>query len=182
MATGRAKVPRSLALALTPAQVQRALLGRHEWTPEARDTLEYLHRRAREETASSVEGAHPVAGADRGSWRQLELRIFGDPRRHIEADSGDGPGFGASLMNGVGVCLFELAGVVATDRMRDAVWSSCNWTNVLDACPAAFCFEVGESDEVPGMSDAYFWVAVDDGYELARQLRAFFVECVLKSA
>jgi hypothetical protein len=82
-----------------------------------------------------------------------------------------GQGLSASLINGTAVGVFALAGIEETDELSDRLWGTHNWRSVLDSCPAAEVMEVGEHDDVPGMSDVYFWVRISDPDECARQLR-----------
>lgn len=82
-----------------------------------------------------------------------------------------GDGFSASLMNGPSVDLFEIAGYEWTPELNDAVWGDYNWKSLLEECGSIEIIEVEEHDEIPGMSDAYYWVAVDDEEKFKEELR-----------
>ncbi len=146
-------------------ELWKTLEGVVTWTDEKRNALAHLHSAAR----SEARGAGPRARS--GPWRDLERRLFGDPGRLTSNDEENGQGFSASLMNGTAVGIFELAGIEDTDELSDRLWGNHNWQSVLDSCPAAEVIQLGEHDDVPGMSDVYFWVRISDPDEFARQLR-----------
>lgn len=146
-------------------ELGKTLEGVVTWTDEKRNALAHLHSAAR----SEARGAGPRVRS--GPWRDLERRLFGDPGRLMSINEENGQGLSASLINGTAVGVFALAGIEETDELSDRLWGTHNWRSVLDSCPAAEVMEVGEHDDVPGMSDVYFWVRISEPDECARQLR-----------
>ena len=82
-----------------------------------------------------------------------------------------GDGFSASLMNGPSVDLFEIAGYEWTPELNDAVWGDYNWKSLLEECSSIELIEIEEHDEIPGMSDTYYWIAIDDEEKFKKELR-----------
>ena len=91
-----------------------------------------------------------------------------------------GDGFSASLMNGPSVDLLEIAGYEWTPELNDAVWGEYNWKSLLEECSSIEIIEVEEHDEIPGMSDKYFWVAVDDEEKFKEELRGMISSIIKK--
>jgi len=89
----------------------------------------------------------------------------------LESNKEYGDGFSATLMDGPSVDLFEIAGFEWTSELNDAVWGNYNWKSLLEECDSVEIIETGEQDEIPGMSDVFFWVAVDDPKRFEKQLR-----------
>lgn len=81
-------------------------------------------------------------------------------------------GFSATLMDGPHVDLFEIAGLEWTSELNDAVWGKHNWKSLLEKCEAVEITETGRQDDAPGMSDVFFWVAINDPKKFKRELRA----------
>lgn len=109
-------------------------------------------------------------------WKALERRLFGNPKRLLDKSVENGLGLDASLMDGLGVDIFKLAGLYCSDELHDALWADRSWQDIIEECPSADCLEIGEQDDRPGMSDVFYWVAIDDADQFARELRAFIVE------
>jgi len=89
----------------------------------------------------------------------------------LESNEEYGDGFSASLMDGPSVDLFEIAGFEWTSELNDAVWGNYNWKSLLEECGSVEIIETGEHDQVPGMSDVFFWVAIDDPKIFKKELR-----------
>jgi len=89
----------------------------------------------------------------------------------LEPNEEYGDGFSASLMDGPSVDLFEIAGFEWTSELNDAVWSNYNWKSLLEECGSVEIIETDRHDQVPGMSDVFFWVAIDDPKIFKKQLR-----------
>jgi hypothetical protein len=83
-----------------------------------------------------------------------------------------GAGFSATLMDGPHVDLFEIAELEWTSELNDAVWGKHNWQSLLEECEEVEVTETGTQDDAPGMSDVFFWVAINDPKKFKRQLRA----------
>jgi hypothetical protein len=73
-----------------------------------------------------------------------------------------GPGFAASLIDGLSVDVFDLADLECTDELHDALWGERNWRSLIEECESVTLIEIEEHEGGPGMSDTYYWVAVDD--------------------
>jgi len=89
----------------------------------------------------------------------------------LESNEDYGKGFSASLMDGPSVDLFEIAGFEWTSELNDAVWGKYNWKSLLEECGSVDVIETGQHDQVPGMSDVFFWVAIDDPKNFKKELR-----------
>jgi hypothetical protein len=96
----------------------------------------------------------------------------------LESNEEYGDGFSASLMDGPSVDLFEIAGFEWTSELNDAVWCNYNWKSLLEECESVEIIETGEHDQVPGMSDVFFWVAVYDPKSFMKELRMVILETV----
>lgn len=156
-------------------EVRVALQHLDPFSEDHRDALEHLHERCRY-TADEAQTETEASGVH-SQWREVERELFGSPGRFLKVDTEHGIGFGASLMDDLDVCPFKLAGIEWTPELDQAVWNRHNWRDLIDNCPSAEYFELETVDEVPGMSDRYFWIAVRDAEEFARQLREFIVGC-----
>lgn len=158
---------RGASAASEPAltEVEQQLHAVTEWSAEACKALKRLHTEARAEVLRGMREAKD------SRWQQLEHRLFGDPERLVSNDEEHGQGFAASLIDGMAVDVFKFAGVEWTEELHERLWSNHNWQSLLDSCPAAEYLEVDEQDDVPDMSDGYFWVRINDPSEFARQLR-----------
>ncbi|MCX7366291.1 MAG: hypothetical protein NTV97_31365 [Alphaproteobacteria bacterium] len=150
--------------------IEERLRDVERWTRGPKAALQLLHRTARAEQLQ-----RQASLGTPGPYELLEVSLFGDPNQLMSNDDEQGRGFSASLMDGPLVDIFSLAGIDPSDELHDAVWGDHNWQSILDQCDEAFCVEVGEQDEQPGMSDIFYWVCVTNPAELARQLREFIV-------
>ena len=112
---------------------------------------------------------------NRKSWLKLEAELFGDPKRFMRRKRNHGLGFSASLMDGPEVNYFDIAGLPCNDTLHDAVWGESNWQSLLDSCDEALLYETGTIDEIPGRSDVYYWISVDNPRRFARQLRELII-------
>lgn len=83
-----------------------------------------------------------------------------------------GDGFSATLMDGPSVDLFDIAELEWTSELNDAVWGNHNWKSLLEECEAVEIIETGTQDDAPGMSDVFFWVAINDPEKFKIELRA----------
>jgi|GEM_PF-1775199 len=119
----------------------------------------------------------------RSGWLALENRLFGNPARFFQKVRGGGFRFGASLMDGPDVDVFEVAGLRSTDELHDGVWGETNWNTLLGNCPAVDVDEQYSLDEIPGQSDTYYWCEVTDPRQFARELRiALLTQAVATAA
>lgn len=100
------------------------------------------------------------------------------PARFEEPDDELGDGFSASLMDGPSIDLFKVAGLEETDQLHDAVWGKFNWQSLLGECGSANIIETVEIDEVPGMSDVFYWVEVDDSEMFRSELRTAMLSAI----
>ena len=89
----------------------------------------------------------------------------------LEHNEKYGDGFAASLMDGPIVDLFEIAGFEWTSELNDAVWGKYNWKSLIEECGSVNLIVTSEHDHVPGMSDVFFWVAIDDAKKFKKELR-----------
>jgi len=89
----------------------------------------------------------------------------------LEHNEKYGDGFAASLMDGPIVDLFEISGFEWTSELNDAVWGKYNWKSLIEECGSVNLIVTGEHDQVPGMSDVFFWVAIDDAKKFKKELR-----------
>jgi len=147
------------------------------WTWEPILLLEHLHARAAAESPDRRSGLEVDATV--GPWRTLERKLFRDPHKLLEENDGYGRGSGASLIEGPNADLFEIAGLPRTDELSDHLWDEYNWQSLLNECPSVTCIEDSEIDEMPGMSDAYFWVAVDFPKQFGRELQEVIMRAAL---
>ncbi|MCA8976287.1 MAG: hypothetical protein KDC98_16330 [Planctomycetes bacterium] len=151
---------------LSPDQVQQVLEGIESWNhPDILSLLRLLHQKC-----------GTAGGRSASAWRWVEERLFGDPTRIVDG------AFDASLMDGPSVDLLEVAGLPYSDELSDAVWANHNWQSLLDECRGVLCEEVGEQDDIPGMSDAFYSVGIDDSHDFARDLRECMVKCAIAAA
>ena len=88
----------------------------------------------------------------------------------LEPNEEYGEGFPASLMDGPSVDLFAIAGFEWTSELNDAVWGNYNWKSLLEECGSVEVIETGRHDQAPGMSDVFFWVAIDDPKNFKKEL------------
>ena len=149
---------------LNLAEVELLLMGVTDW--------------AQEDILAVIERLGQMAGGKRSgkTWLALERKLFGDPNLLLGDSDENGRGINARLMDGLGVDIFKFSGIDYSDELHDAIWSQCNWQDVIEACPSADCLEVSEQHDVPGMSDVSYWIAIDDADRFARELRAFIVK------
>jgi len=82
-----------------------------------------------------------------------------------------GPGFAASLIDGLSVDIFDLAELECTDELHDALWGERNWRSVIEEFESVTLIEIEEYEGGPGMSDTFYWVAVDDLDKFREELR-----------
>lgn len=90
----------------------------------------------------------------------------------LEPNDEYGAGFFASLMDGPSVNLFEVAGLEYSDELHDRVWGRYNWQSLIGECGSATVIETGGQDDMPGMSDTFYWVSVDDEELFRCELRS----------
>ncbi len=88
-----------------------------------------------------------------------------------------GQGFSASLVDGPSIDLFNAAGLEWTEQLDDAVWGERNWLTLLEECSSITIIEIEEYEGGPGMSDTYYWVAVDDPELFCRELKEIMLSC-----
>lgn len=79
-------------------------------------------------------------------------------------------------MDGPNIDLFKFAGLADREDVEEATWRFTNWQDLLEECGSATLVEVGEIDEVPGQSDVYYEVQVDDETAFAAELRAAMLD------
>lgn len=96
----------------------------------------------------------------------------------LEYNDQYGDGFSASLMDGPSIDLFQVAGLECTDELWAAVWDTFNWQSLLTECGSATIIEIGDQDEMPGMSDIFYWVAVDNPEEFRCELREVMLSSI----
>ena len=96
----------------------------------------------------------------------------------LESNKEYGDGFSATLMDGPSVDLFEIAGFEWTSELNDAVWGNYNWKSLLEECRSVEIIETDRHDHVPGMSDVFFWVAVDDPKNFQKELRTVITAAI----
>ena len=99
----------------------------------------------------------------------------------LESNEEYGDGFSASLMDGPSVDLFEIAGFEWTSELNDADWGNYNWNRLHEECRSVEIIETDRHDHVPGMSDVFFWVAVDDPKIFKKELRTV-ISAAIKGA
>jgi hypothetical protein len=92
-----------------------------------------------------------------------------------------GGGFSASLVNGPDINLLNVSGLHGTDELHDAVWGSYTWKRLLEECPSAEIIKVDTWDELPSMSDTFYWVAVNDAKQFRSELRSAIVSALKKA-
>jgi len=83
-----------------------------------------------------------------------------------------GDGFSASLMNGPDTDLLKISGLHYTDELNDAVWGRYTWKNLVEDCSSADLIEIDSRDELPCMSDTFYWVAVANAKHFREELRS----------
>jgi hypothetical protein len=88
----------------------------------------------------------------------------------LEINEEFGEGFPASLIDGPSVDLFQIAGYEWTSELNDAVWGNYNWKSLLEECDSVEIIETGRQDQVPGMSDVFFWVSIVDAKKFKKEL------------
>ena len=137
------------------------------WNLESKNALRILHERAHAERA-----ARSARVEELGPYERLERQLFGDPSTLLSHHEEHELGFGASLIEGPDIDLFALAGLHLSPYLQEAL-DDHNWQSILLDCYAAECMEVDEQDDLPGMSDVFYWVCVEDPVQLARQIREF---------
>lgn len=98
----------------------------------------------------------------------------------IEHNVEFGDGFSASLMEGPSVDLFQVAGLEWTSDLNDAIWGHHNWQSLLQECRSVEIIKTGCQDDVPGMSDVFFWVAIIDPKKFRQELRAVMLAAARK--
>jgi hypothetical protein len=81
-------------------------------------------------------------------------------------------------MDGPSMDVFDIAGFEWTCELNDAVWGKYNWQTLLEGCGSVEIIETGSSDEVPGMSDVYFWVAIGDTKKFKKELRTLILTAI----
>lgn len=150
-------------------RVSRVLRGEVNWNQKHFKTLRSLHEKAESETPAPARNSGSAAALV--SWRSLERRLFGDLDNCLEDNEQYGRGFGASLIDGPSIDIFRLAGLELTDELTDNLWNNVNWQSLLDACQSATVIETSETEGGPGMSDTFYWVAVDNPERFGRELR-----------
>ena len=150
-------------------RVSRVLRGEVNWNQKHFKTLRSLHEKAESETPAPARNSGSAAA--RVSWRSLERRLFVDLDDCLEDNEQYGRGFGASLIDGPSIDIFRLAGLELTDELTDNLWNNVNWQSLLDACQSATVIETSETEGGPGMSDTFYWVAVDNPERFGRELR-----------
>ena len=133
--------------------------------------LTHLHARAAAEAKLSDQ-----RNGSPGPWVGVERGLFGDPENHLESDSDHGPGFSASLMDGPDVDLLTFCGLQLSSEHQDVLSDSGPLSDLVERCDAAECIEVGDVDQIPGMSDVFYWIAINDADVFARQLREAIVQ------
>ena len=141
--------------------------------------LNTLHENCRDEKRWRCSKTRRVGPFSSYPWLALEERLFGNPTKRLERSRAHGLGCYASLMDGMSIGVIRYSGLCDTDEQSDALWAERNWQAVVDACPSCDSFQIGEQDDAPGMSDAFFWVSVDDPREFARELRVFLVDSLV---
>lgn len=118
-----------------------------------------------------------LARLNAANREQLEPPKYTATVEFLEPNEDYGPGFFASLMDGPSVDLFQIARLECTDELHDKVWGRHNWKDLLDECGSATIIETGDQDDMPGMSDVFYWVAVDDEERFRAELRAVLLDC-----
>jgi len=83
-----------------------------------------------------------------------------------------GDGFSASLMNGTDINLLKISGLHYTDELNDAIWGRYTWKGLLEDCPSADIIEADSWDELPSMSDTFYWVAITNAKQFKEELRS----------
>jgi len=167
-----------------PHDVEQLLQSVRSWEHEVLlDVLRHLHARTKVPAPGATEGLPTAASPKRSgtarphgshrAWRCAERRLFGDPSLLLSRHPDFGLGFRASLIEGPNIDLFALAGFRSAD-LQLAVQDRTNWCHLVDLCPSAKRIEVGAQDG-PGISDALYWVAVQDPVALAQELREAIV-------
>ncbi|SMC82987.1 hypothetical protein [Polynucleobacter kasalickyi] len=96
----------------------------------------------------------------------------------LDFDQEYGAGFFASLMDGPSVDLFKIAGFKRNSELLDTIWDHYNWQSLLEECRSVEIIETGENDEAPGMSDVFFWVAIDDPKKFKKELRTIILAAI----
>lgn len=149
----------------TPQEVERRLEAERSWTgAEALQIIEQLHERVAGESAP-------------GGWVEAELRLFGNPAEFITNDEEHGRGIFASLMEGPAIALTTYAGINLSDNSFSKLDDSLSWQDLVEEAGGEI-FEIGEQDEVPGMSDVLYWISIADPAAFARSLRVAIVRCL----
>jgi hypothetical protein len=90
----------------------------------------------------------------------------------IQSNDEYGEGFPATLMDGLSVDIFKIAGLEWTAELHDAIWRNHNWKSLLKECDAAEIIETSSQDPAPGMSDVFFWIAITEPKKFRQELRA----------
>ena len=149
------------------SDLERVLRGTAKWGAKQKAALKRLHRAARAERAADSRAL--------GAHQRLELALFGDPRRQMMRDRELGPGFPASLIDGI-VCinLCTIAGISPSEQGQEQLDAEYSWLGLIESLKSAEALKTGET-ETPRESDVFFWVSVSDPMELARELREVFV-------
>lgn len=163
----------------TPKEMELALSGVDEWTPETFRMLQHLHGNAASERWSRS-GKRKKSWRRGGAWSAVERRLFGNPDKHLSANRKYGRGFGASLMEGPNTDLFGIAGLPFDGELSDHLWDNHNWQSLLQECDEVSLLETGR-DNMPRMSDSYYWAPVDDPAQCARQLREVIIRIALEN-
>src|SRR5688500_14330632 len=88
-----------------PKEMEQALSGVDEWTPETFRMLQHLHGNAASE-GWSRSGKRKKSWRRGGAWSAVERRLFGNPDKHLSANRKYGRGFSVSLMEGPSIDLF----------------------------------------------------------------------------
>lgn len=163
---------------LEVSRVGRVLRGLEVWTAQKLKVLQDLNVRALAE--SRERGTNRAARGFRGQWQSLEQELYGTPDEHLEDDADQGRGFGASLMDGPSVSLIGVSGLSRSDQLQDHLWDDHNWQSLLEECHSVSTVEVGQQDDVPGMSDVFYWVPVDNPLQFGRELRLAIIRQALR--
>jgi len=176
--SGARKTPSKKLAGWTPQEIEQALSGVDEWTPETFQMLQHLHRNAASERWNRA-GKRKKSWRRGGKWTAVERRLFGNPDTHLSANRKYGRGFSASLIDGPSVSLFDIAGLPFDGELSDHLWDDHNWESLLEECDEIFLIETG-TDDIPCRSDIYYWAPVDDPAQFARQLREVIIRIALE--
>jgi hypothetical protein len=86
-----------------------------------------------------------------------------------------GEGFRASLLDGLSVDIYDLAGVEYSDSLHDKLWAAQTWRELVERCGAEVIEAKRYERGAPGQSNVQFWVAVGDPDAFRAALREYML-------